>query len=137
MIQLYVLSILCSGLAGYILFAGKDEFSDMPEQINNPTFHLILGIISAVTGVLKLLSPLPSSINAARGILILGDLIPSAAGIIAGLVLIFGLYRRDISAKDGELDRIGTNLLTFRRPIGIALMCAALVHFIFGELIFL
>jgi len=136
MIQLYVLSILCSGIAGYILFAQEGE-TEMPAPANNPTFHLILGIISAVTGVLKLLSPLPSSMDAVRGIIILGDLIPSAAGMIAGLILIFGLYRRDILAKDGELDRIGTNLLTFRKPIGIALMCVALVHFIFGELLFL
>jgi len=137
MIQLYFLSILCSGIAGYILFAGKDDGTEMLIPVNNPTFHLVLGIISAVTGVLKLLSPLPSSMDAARGVIILGDLIPSAAGIIAGLILIFGLYRRDISAKDGELDRIGTNLLVFRKPIGIALLCAAVVHFIFGELIFL
>jgi len=136
MIQLYFLSIICSGIAGYILFAGKDGDIDML-PIDNPTFHLVLGIISAVTGVLKLLSPLPSSMDAARGVIILGDLIPSAAGIVAGLVLIFGLYRRDVSAKDGELDRIGTNLLAFRKPIGIALLCVAVVHFIFGELLFL
>ncbi|MCL2210672.1 MAG: hypothetical protein FWB95_01985 [Treponema sp.] len=137
MIQLYVLSILCCGISGFILFTGNDEGNDLPSPVNTPTSHLVLGIISAVTGILKLLSPLPSSMNAARGIIILGDLIPCAAGIVAGLILIFGLYRRDISAKDGELDRIGTKLLVFRKPIGIALMCAALVHFIFGELLFL
>jgi len=138
MIQLYVLTIFCCGLAGYVLFSGKDsEFDKAPVLMNSPTFYLVLGILSTITGVLKLLSPLPSSQDAIRGVLIFGDLLPAAAGIVAGLVLIFGLYRQDTHAKEGELDRIGTNLLAFRKPIGLGLMAVSLVHFIFGELIFL
>ena len=143
MIQLYFLSILCNGVAGYVLFSGSgtnldlDELnSDTPKKktgftVNNPTFYLILGILCIVIGILKLLSPTMD------GIPILGDLIPSAAGIIAGLILIFGIYRQDISAKSGELDRLGTNLLSFRRPIGMGLMAIALVHFLFPQALFL
>jgi hypothetical protein len=138
MIQLYFLSILCNGAAGYLLFSGSEGEAEKPQlPINTPTFCLVLGIISAITGILKLLSPIPSSINAARGVLIFGDLIPAAAGIVAGIVLIFGLYRKESAGNSGELDRIGTNLLTFRRPLGLALLAAAFVHFIFGEIIFL
>jgi len=138
MIQLYFLSILCNGIAGYLLFSGNEgEIEKAQVSINNPTFYLVLGILSSITGILKLLSPIPSSINAARGVLIFGDLIPAAAGIFAGLVLIFGLYRRGLSENSGELDRIGTNLLTFRRPLGLALLAAAFIHFIFGEILFL
>jgi hypothetical protein len=132
MIQLYFLSVLCNGLAGYVLFAGSDSDGEKsPFPVNNPTFYLILGILSAVTGILKLLSPV------GRGIFILGDLIPAVAGITAGIVFIFGLYRQDVSSKSGELDRIGTNLLTLRKPIGMGLLAAAIIHFVFGELIFL
>ena len=138
MIQLYVLSILCNGLAGYVLFSLKDDDIDsVPLSLNNPTFHLALGILSFVTGVLKLLSPIPSSINAARGVLIIGDLLPAAAGIAAGIVLIFGLYRRNVSVSSGGLDQIGKNLLAFRRPVALGLFAAAVIHFILGELIFL
>jgi len=138
MIQLYVLSILCNGLAGYVLFTGSDnDLEGSAISLNNPTFHLALGILSLVTGVLKLLSPLPSGINAARGILILGDLLPAAGGIIAGLVLIFGLYRRDSSPGTGSLDQLGANLLTFRKPIALMLFAVSLIHFILGELLFL
>ena len=133
MIQLYFLSILCNGLAGYVLFFDNTGENDKPRfAVNNPTFNLVLGIMSAVVGVLKLLSPVKN------GIFFLGDLIPAAAGIVAGLVLIFGIYRQDaVSEKQGELDRIGSNLLVFRKPISFALIGAALLHFILGEVIFL
>ncbi|MCL2764860.1 MAG: hypothetical protein FWD40_06220 [Treponema sp.] len=131
--QLYFLSILCNGLAGYILFAGNDdnEVDKTKFSMKNPTFHLVLGIISAVTGILKLLSP------SFDGILILGDLVPAIAGLVAGLLLIFGIYRQDLSAQAGELDRLGVSLLTFRKPIGIGLMSIALIHFLFPAALFL
>ena len=133
MIQLYFLSVLCNGLAGYVLFSeNTGEIEKQYSVIYNPTFSLVLGIMSAVVGILKLLSP----VN--KGIFFLGDLIPAAAGIVAGLVFIFGIYRQDaVSEKAGELDRIGSNLLIFRKPISFALMGASLLHFIFGEIIFL
>ena len=143
MIQLYFLSILCNGIAGYVLFSGSGTNLNLDDldpsaakkkasfSVNNPTFYLILGILCIVVGVLKLLSPTMD------GIPILGDLIPSAAGIISGLILIFGIYRQDISAKSGELDRLGTNMLAFRRPIGLALMSVALIHFLFPQALFL
>jgi hypothetical protein len=138
MIQLYFLSILCNGIAGYLLFwENEGEIEKAQVFFNNPTFQLVLGILSAVTGILKLLSPITYGINAARGVIIFGDLVPAVAGIAAGLVFIFGIYRKGGSEKTGELDRIGTNLLAFRKPLGIGLMAAAFVHFIFGEILFL
>jgi len=133
MIQLYFLSILCNGLAGYVLFLENSNETDGPGMsFNNPTFHLVLGIMSAVTGILKLLSPIQN------GFFILGDLLPGAAGIIAGLVFIFCLYHKDdVSPKSGELERLGSNLLAFRKPISIGLIASALLHFVFGEVIFL
>jgi len=149
MIQLYFLSILCNGLSGYILFSGgdgetsgnssEDSAADSLEKsirfsLNTPTFHLVLGILCAVTGVLKLLSPTMD------GILLLGDLIPSAAGIIAGILLIFGIYRQDISAapeRPSSLDRLGISLLRFRRTVGFGLIAVAFLHFLFPQALFL
>ena len=138
MLQLYFLSILCNGLTGYVLFAGNDNKASENAgfSIKNSTFYLILGIISGVVGILKLLSPIPR-LDFSPGIIILGDLVPAGGGIIAALMLIFGIYRQDTSLKTGELERIGVNLLTFRKPIGIGLMIIAIVHFLFGQLLFL
>jgi len=138
--QLYFLSILCNGLSGYILFAGNggaEIEKGVHFSINNPTFHLVLGILSAVTGVLKLLSP-------SMGIPILGDLVPAAAGVAAGLILIFGIYRRDASVNPsdsaetaGKLDNLGGSMLRFRKTIGLGLLAVALIHFLFPQAIFL
>jgi len=131
MIQLYFLSILCNGLAGYVLFSNNNNTEKLPFSLNNSTFVLVLGILSAVTGVLKILSPV-------RGSFLIGDLLPGSAGIIAGLALIFGIYRQnEVNAKPGQLDKIGYNLLAFKKPIAIGLMASALLHFIFGEIILL
>ena len=138
MIQLYFLSILCNGLSGYILFAGNEGETvekDFRFSINNPTFHLILGILSAVTGVLKLLSP------TMEGIPLLGDLVPAAAGVTAGLLMVFGIYRRETSLtspeSSGSLDRLGTSLLRFRKSVGLGLLASAIVHFLFPQALFL
>ena len=130
MIQLYFLSVLCNGLAGYVLFSGNDNYnSKFQFPVNNPTFYLVLGILSAVTGVLKILSPIK--------ILFVGDLIPAAAGIISGIILIFGIFRQDMSPGSGELDRLGSNLLALRKPIGLGIFASAIIHFIFADVIFL
>ena len=142
MVQLYFLSILCNGLTGFVLFTGSDNLGDSAAetpkiQVNVPTFHLVLGILAGVTGILKLLSPIPLSIDKTQGIIILGDFIPAFAGLIAGLMLIFGIYRQNKSAKAGELDRLGVSLLAFRKPIGLGLFCAAVIHFLFPQILFL
>ncbi len=135
MIQLYFLSILCNGLSGYILFASKEEQTiEKGLSLKNPTFHLVLGILSAVTGVLKLLSPTMD------GVLLIGDLIPAAAGIAAGLLLIFGIYRQDTSAvseNQGKLDKFGVSLLRFRKAVGLLLFAIAGIHFLFPQALFL
>jgi len=136
MIQLYFLSILCNGISGYLLFSGN-EGESINSQKFSPVFYLVLGILSAVTGVLKLLSPTMDKI------FILGDLIPAAAGIISGLMLIFGIYRRispvassEVSVS-GSLDNIALNLLAFKKPIGISLLAVAVIHFLFPQALFL
>ncbi|MDR2921825.1 MAG: hypothetical protein LBU85_00605, partial [Treponema sp.] len=101
MIQLYFLSILCNGLSGYILFSGGGEENETIENsagklrfsIHNVTFQFVLGILSAVTGVLKLLSPIENRVP------ILGDIVPALAGIAGGFILIFGHYRRNVSSS--------------------------------------
>ena len=136
MIQLYFLSILCNSLGGYLLFTGAEE-QDVEKSrfsLNNPTFHLVLGIISAVTGVLKLLSPIGEKQ------FFFGDLVPAAAGILAGFLLIFGIYRQDtyaLSESHKSLDGFAINLLKIRKPLGLGLLGVAVLHFLFPGALFL
>ena len=136
MIQLYFLSVLCNGLAGFLLISDEDGSSSDKNMVStilyNPKYHLVLGILSAVVGVLVLLSPY-------NGIPILGDLIPSAAGIIAAFAIIFGVYRKDVSSStdNGKLERFGENLLRFRKALGMGLLAIAALHFLFPQALFL
>jgi hypothetical protein len=136
MVQLYFLSILCNALSGYVLFAGNDNgTSEKPLSFTgNPTFNLVLGILSAVTGILKLLSPTVDKIP------ILGDLVPALSGIAAGLVLIFGIYRQSVpsvSTSTNSLDNLAGTFLSFRKPLGLGLLAVALLHFLFPQALFL
>lgn len=136
MVQLYFLSILCNALSGYALFSGGgDEGTEKPLSITgNPTFALVLGILSAVTGVLKLLSPTVDKVP------ILGDFVPAVAGVAAGLVLIFGIYRKSTppaSSSTNSLDTFAGTVLTFRKPFGLGLIAVALLHFLFPQALFL
>ena len=130
--QLYFLSILCNGLGGYILFCGNEN-DNVIKQTIPPVFNLVLGIMCAVTGVLKLLSPFGSRF------IIMGDLVPAAAGVIAGIALIFGIYRQNVPSVSapGSLDKYALNILTFRKPIGLGLFASALLHFLFTNILFL
>jgi len=135
MIQLYFLSILCNGFCGYILLNDSDGGSDnIKISFNNPVFHLVLGILCIVTGFLKLLSP---SIG---GIPILGDLIPSAAGVFGGFLLIFGIYRKDKMTDlvpEGSLDIFARSLMQYRKTIGLGMIAVTIIHFLFPQALFL
>jgi uncharacterized membrane protein HdeD (DUF308 family) len=122
-----------------MLFSGGSE-DEANEKImsffeRNPIFNLVLGIVSAVIGVLKLLSPFENRVP------ILGDLVPGLAGIAAGFVLVFGLYRKNTHASTdtdgGILDRHGESLLYFRKPLGLVLLAVSLLHFLFPQALFL
>jgi len=141
MIQLYFLSILCNGLSGYLLFSGNENENPnenetpVKSRFSNHTLHLVLGILSAVVGFLKLLSP------NADNILILGDLLPALGGVAAGFLLFFGIYRQDAlsvsQAQMSSLDSFGISLLRFRKSIGLGLLAIALLHFLFPQTLFL
>jgi hypothetical protein len=134
MIQLYFLSVLCNGLSGYLLFAGNENDAVEKSRFSNPTSHLVLGILSAVVGVLKLLSPTLETT------FFFGDIFPAVGGIAAGYLLIFGIYRQDsfsTSPPQGSLDKFGVNLLRFRKFIGLGLIAVAVLHFLFAKIIFL
>ena len=90
MIQFYFLSIVCNALAGYALTRNTDALDDIKHQASftlsarNPTFRLLLGLLSFVTGLFKLLS--------ATDLPFAGDLIPALTGIGSGVLLFYDYY---------------------------------------------
>lgn len=99
-------------------------------SLRSHTFRLILGILSAVIGVLKLLSPSMDTMP------ILGDLLPALGGIAAGFVLVFGWYREQSSPVfegEGRLDRFGDAFMKYRKGAGLTLLVVAGLHFLFPQ----
>ena len=136
MIQLYFLSIVFNGLAGFLFVFGDLGGSDSAEDNKKVSFvgsgfRLIIGILALITGILKLLSPME--------VLIFGDLLPALAGITAGFMLIYGFYRERSSNVDSEekINRLGETVLHYKKAIGILLLASALLHFLLPRALFL
>jgi uncharacterized membrane protein HdeD (DUF308 family) len=140
MIQLYLLSILFNGLIGFLLvFDDRRENGSIDSSMKFSTssggFRLILGILAAITGIIKLFSPIADKAT----VYILGDLLPALAGIAAGFIMVFGFYR-EFSTKiedEGQLDRVGDTFLRYKKFTGVALMVIAVLHFLFPTALFL
>lgn len=139
MIQLYLLSIVFNGFTGFLLMMGdSDETASTIEgsirfSPFSGGFRLILGILTALTGLLKLLSPVEKQTP------ILGDMLPALAGVVAGFILIFGFYREHSArvSGDGRLDRIGDTFLQYKKIVGITLLVLSGLHFLFPTAFFL
>jgi hypothetical protein len=142
MVQLYFLSIVFNGLAGFLfVFAelGGDDSAENSAKFSSvgSGFRLIVGILAAVTGILKLLMPMGDA--GKIGVPILGDLLPGLASLIAGFMLIFGFYRERSSHVDSEekINHFGEVALHYQKAVGIALLASALLHFLFPAALFL
>jgi hypothetical protein len=105
----------------------------MKFSIKNPIFIHVLGILSIVVGVLKLLSPFENKFP------FIGDLAPAVAGVAAGLLLIFGINRQDTSSVSRERTpgSLGESLPRVRKPLGLGLLACAVLHFLFPQALFL
>ena len=139
MIQLYLLSIILNGLIGFLLILGDTIEVASQEKgfklfLSSWGFRLVLGILAAITGILKFLSPISNTTP------ILGDMLPALAGLAAGFTLVFGFYRENSTKSDsagGTLDRIGDTFLQYRKVLGISLLVISVLHFLFPTALFL
>jgi hypothetical protein len=123
-------------MGGYILFTNGREGGDSAIEaeirfsLRNETFRLVLGILSAVTGLLKLLSPVEGDIP------VVGDIIPAIAGMITGLLLLFDYYHGRSFFEEGD-SKMKAIITGNRRWIGFAAIIIAALHFIFPRVLLL
>jgi len=135
MLQFYFLSVLLNALAGYILFTGDEkgvlEFKGNL-SLKDETVKFVIGILTAVTGLLKLLSPVKGDVP------VVGDLVPAIMGFLCGFSLIFEYYRNRSTVETTErAERIDRILVSNKKIIGIAGIVAAILHFIFADVMLL
>ena len=135
MLPVYLLSVVLNGLVGIILAFCKEETESgaISFSLNNETTRLVIGVLSFVTGILKILSPVRGNIP------VIGDLFPAIAGLAGGFVLVFEYYRSkasDASILD-YMERIVSLITRQRKIAGFVCIAVAAIHFIFYPIIFL
>lgn len=124
MLQFYFLSVFFNLIAGFVLVNDKKEILDLA-VLRDKTFRIVLGAVCAVTGVIKLFVVVHT--NA----VIVGDLLPAVAGMVAGLCLVI----QDNQEKLPEwFNRI---FMTNKLIVGFVCLGIALLHFVFPGALFL
>jgi hypothetical protein len=141
MMQFYFLSILFNAAAGYLLASEHNSeatFAEtgVPRFLQNETLRLILGILTALTGILKFLSATKGDIP------VVGDFVPALLGIVAGFTLVVEFYRShstldsDVSSVDHP-EKVTQFLVKNRRIVGFAAIASAALHFLFPGVLLL
>ncbi len=108
-----------------------DTGSACPEFFRGRTFRLVLGILTALTGVMKLLSVVRTDVP------VVGDLIPALAGLAGGFCILLDYYVSESTEKLPLPAWISCVFVRNSRYIGYFCLCAAVLHFVFPDVIFL
>jgi uncharacterized membrane-anchored protein len=99
--------------------------------LDNETIRLVLGILTLVSGLLKLLSSIQGDIP------VIGDLLPAVLGLLAGFILIFDYYRTKTSIGSEKSELIEGIIEKNKRWLGFVTIASAILHFLFPTVLFL
>jgi uncharacterized membrane-anchored protein len=140
MIQFYFLSILFNAVSGYVLGIEQKEDSSLAAgsletglrfSFRNDTFRLILGVLTMITGLLKLLSASQGDVP------VVGDLVPAVVGFGAGFTLLFEYYDKKSTLNSEKTEKLGRFLDHNKKWIGFIALASAALHFLFPSVLFL
>lgn len=136
MVQFYLLSVLMNLIAGYALVSFQTEpkgtkADGIREFFKDSTIRLVLGILCTTVGFFKLLTVMRGDIP------VVGDLLPSLAGLAAGFTLLLEFYKNNSNVTTTALERLDGIFVANRRIVGIASMVVGFAHFLFPNVLFL
>ncbi|MBP3709807.1 MAG: hypothetical protein J6I73_05325 [Treponema sp.] len=145
MLQFYFLSILLNLTTGMILVFGKNLITgEKAESANkasgilgenaffdDKTFRLVLGVLTMFVGIMKLLSVVRNDIP------VVGDLFPALAGFLGGGCLLIEYYKSNSAAELSLPHVINAVFIDKRKYAGYVSMMAAVLHFIFPDVLLL
>jgi hypothetical protein len=133
MLQVYVLSILCNALSGFVLLSGGSKKGVTEDFFKNPSFRLVLGIVTAVIGLLKLLSVVPEPGNYP----VVGDIVPAFCGLAAGAALVYDFYTTYATISSPSVEKLSAFINIHQKAIGGIAIASAVLHFLFPTALFL
>ena len=130
MLQFYFLSILVNLLAGTALssdYLGQKitSFAPIKDFLTGKGSKVTLGFFAVGIGIMKLILPAPGD-----QVAVAGDLFPALSGIAMGLVLLTDFFKQKVAKESEALDKAEKIALTYRMPLGIVGLAAAVLHFI-------
>lgn len=136
MVQFYFLSVLLNILTGFVLsidlLAERMEWvSSLKLPLSNNVFRFVVGISAAAVGFLKLLSVFRGDIP------VVGDLLPAAAGILMGVMLIIDYYKAKAAVSSQAIDAIDRVFIRRKSVIGIIGIIIGVLHFFMPSVLFL
>ena len=141
MVQFYLLSIIANVVGGLALSAGYIEekvpaLAGIKKFFNSrPTLRTYIGAITAVVGVLKLLSATGGDVP------FFGDLVPALTGLVVGTALLVDRYKESATMVEehqtGIIATIDRVILKRRNAIGTIAVFVGLVHFLLPRLLLL
>ena len=136
MVQFYLLSVLMDIVAGYALASFQTEpkgtkADGIREFLKDSTIRLVLGILCTTVGFFKLLTVMRGDIP------VVGDLLPSLAGLASGFALLLEFYKSNSNVTTSTLERLDGIFVANRRIVGIVSMVVGFTHFLFPNVLFL
>ena len=136
MVQFYFLSIFVN-LIGGLLLAGEilnKQFSKLDilqELFKAPTYLLSFSIVSAVTGIFKIISVYNGDVP------VVGDLIPALISILIAVFLFVSWQKTKEQEINTALEKTDSLIEKYRNILGIAAIVVALLHFFFPDVLFI
>lgn len=133
MVQVYFLLIVVNILGGLALasaFLGEKLGTEKLAFLQLPAFRKILGVISAIAGLIGLLSVLPGDLP------IIGNLLPALSAILVGVGLFLETQEVPESAPEWSV-KLQAFLETNGSLVGMAAIALGLLHFIFPAAVLL
>lgn len=137
MFQLYLLTVLTNVLAGLALATGFlterfERFSEYTDFMGNSVYRIVLAALSLLIGIINLFPTYSGDMA------VLGELFPSLAGIVTGILLIteyISSRKREDESKTAELaekvEKFSSPYLTI---VGIASVIIGILHAILPKL---
>jgi hypothetical protein len=132
-LQFYFLSIstLLIGSLSLVFAASEDSSHSFRRFIAARTVRITVGILAALVGILKFFVRAPGDT-----VVVVGDLLPAAAGIALGLALLSGSLGRQVEENE-PLKKVQSMSRYYRIPLGVVGIAAALAHFFVPEAVIL
>ncbi|RPJ04145.1 MAG: hypothetical protein EHM28_13965 [Spirochaetaceae bacterium] len=133
--QLFFLSIVMNTFAGLVVVASHfgakyPVFKQLDTMSQNIGIRMIIAVVVLVIAVIKLIIPF-------NGFPVIGDLLPTLAGISLAAILLFDYYKSRSDEHTQSFQMIDDVLLKNKFIIGIGAIITSLLHFLFpGAIIF-